>query len=431
MVMDCTVSSRNIHRMSLSIHSKIASKPRLLSGASKNGAERLPAPVLPNGVANLPQSPFGISEINSTTSVSNPLDYFQSELLNHVSNAVVATDGEDRIVYWNKHAERLYQWSLQEVLGKLALNVLGQTWKRPAKVRMASNSGKLWEVEEFCKRKDGSRFKGNIIRSPIRNFKGERVGMVCVTTDISERKRAVKQLKQSKQQLRALTAHLQWAREKERTRIAREIHDELGQALSGIRMDLSWLITHHKQKGASEEDVNFRNRLQRIDAVVQETIQEVRRISTELRPRVLDELGLIAALEWQAKDFELRTGIPCCFATNVETVELDDQRRTAIFRIFQETLTNIFRHAEATRVNVLFLQRNQALTLEVQDNGKGVPARKLSGSGSLGLLGMRERAYLAKGSLEIHSSTRNGTAITACFPLAPSKNKARKSKLTG
>ena len=165
--------------------------------------------------------------------------------------------------------------------------------------------------------------------------------------DITERKKAEEQLKGSTEQLRALSAHLQSVREEERTLISREIHDELGQELTGLKMDLSWLV-----KRLSKNQKSLISKTESMLKLVDSTIQTVRRISSELRPGVLDDLGLIAAIEWQAQDFENRTGITCDFSSSVEEIGLDRDRSTAVFRIFQETLTNVSRHAKATRVKI-------------------------------------------------------------------------------
>jgi signal transduction histidine kinase len=232
-----------------------------------------------------------------------------------------------------------------------------------------------------------------------------------LTTELAERKRAEQQLEVSRTQLRQLSAHLQLAREEERTRIAREIHDELGQTLTALKMD----VTSLGNKMPKDKEM-LREKTRSMVGLIDSGIQEVRRISTELRPALLDHLGLVAALECEAKDFENRWGINCTFSSHLEDVKLDDDRATAIFRIFQETLTNVARHAYATHVKAGLCQENGHLTLEVRDNGKGITEKELSDPKSLGLLGMRERALVLGGSVKIGGCPRNGTTVTLVVP---------------
>lgn len=228
-----------------------------------------------------------------------------------------------------------------------------------------------------------------------------------------QRKRAVEQLRQSHQQMRALTAYLQHIREEERTRIAREVHDELGQALTGLKMDVAWLAGRLPRKCRE-----LAERARVIASHIDTTIQTVRRIATELRPGILDDLGLEAAVEWQANEFQKRTGIQCVVqADNLETLR-DGDVNTAMFRIYQELLTNILRHAGATRVDVRLSEAGGRLTLVVQDNGRGITDEEIANTRSIGLLGMRERAELLGGEIRIEGAPGMGTGVTVSFPNA-------------
>jgi two-component system, NarL family, sensor histidine kinase UhpB len=227
----------------------------------------------------------------------------------------------------------------------------------------------------------------------------------------TERRRAEEQLRQSHEQLRALSVYLQSVREEERTRIAREVHDELGQALTSCKLDLSW-ITHRLPR----ESRSLLQKARQLSDGLDATIGTVRRISSELRPGVLDHLGLAAALEWQANEFQNRTGIKCEVKANVNDGSLPQELNTAFFRIFQETLTNIIRHAGATQVSVVLKESDGRIILHVKDNGRGISPRDLS-SGSLGLLGMRERAALLGGDFKINRIPRTGgTHVTVSIP---------------
>jgi len=214
------------------------------------------------------------------------------------------------------------------------------------------------------------------------------------------------------EQLRALSARLVSIREEERTRISREIHDELGQALTGLKMDLSWLA-----KRPPEDQQSLAGKIRSMSELLDDTIQTVRKISAELRPGVLDDLGLVAAIEWLVEDFRNRTHIQCKFFSDVERSVLDTDLSTALFRILQETLTNVIRHAQATHVTIDIHEDAGTIVLQVEDNGKGIGAHDITGSKSLGLLGIRERAFLFGGEVQISGSEGKGTTVMVRMPL--------------
>lgn len=236
----------------------------------------------------------------------------------------------------------------------------------------------------------------------------------------AERKRALEQLRQSHEQLRALSVYLQHIREEERMRISRAVHDELGQALTGLKIDLSWLS--HRLPPQSNRLIE---KARVMSSHIDETIETVRRISTELRPGILDHLGLVAAIDWQATEFQTRTGIQCRFAHALDQTVLDENLNTAFFRIFQETLTNIIRHAGATLVEVDLYEEAGRLILEVRDNGRGIRREQISNVKSIGLLGMRERAALFGGEVRITGTPKKGTSVIVSIPnrSSPRSNK--------
>jgi signal transduction histidine kinase len=232
-------------------------------------------------------------------------------------------------------------------------------------------------------------------------------------------KRAEQELRASSQQLRNLAARLLSVREEERTRISREVHDELGQALTAVKLDLAWLAARLPQAD--------NQMLERIGSTLQladNTIRAVRRISTELRPGILD-LGLAAAVEWQVEEFQARTGIKCKVRLLANELVAPDAS-TTLFRILQETLTNIARHARATRVEVVKEKQRDRLILRIRDNGHGFDPASPSLFKSLGLLGMRERAATLGGGVKISSAPGKGTTVTAWVPLpAPAESGAK------
>jgi len=227
----------------------------------------------------------------------------------------------------------------------------------------------------------------------------------------AERRKAEEQLRQSHKQLRSLSVHLQHVREEERIRIAREIHDELGQQLTGLKLQLTWLDSRLPRQTPA-----LHNKATAIAHGIDETIQTVRRIATELRPGVLDSAGLLAALEWQASEFQRKTGIQCRVQSSVKETIWNQDLNTTFFRIFQETLTNIIRHANATRVDVRLMETANSLVLEVRDNGRGISEAEINNTKSIGLLGMRERAGLLNGEVRVRGELKKGTTVSVRIP---------------
>ncbi|UCE19515.1 MAG: PAS domain S-box protein [Gemmatimonadota bacterium] len=229
--------------------------------------------------------------------------------------------------------------------------------------------------------------------------------------EIVERQKAEEELRVSQEELRNLAMYLQSVRESERTTIAREIHDELGQTLTALKMDLSWF---HKRLGDDQKP--WIEKIESMSELVNTTIQTVKRISTELRPGVLDDLGLVAAIEWLVNEVQSRTGVTCELTIDPEDFLLDRDRSTALFRIFQETMTNIARHSGATRVMVHLEKKGDLVELRVQDNGRGITDEESSDHQSFGLIGMRERVHFFGGELAIHGTAGQGTTVVARIP---------------
>jgi signal transduction histidine kinase len=238
---------------------------------------------------------------------------------------------------------------------------------------------------------------------------------INLEAEISEHNRAEEELKISREQLRALAARIASMREEEGKRIAREVHDNLGQALTVLNMNLFELESQISELVDETRRDLLLNRIRSMCNLIDTTVHAVREIATELRPRMLDDLGLEPAIEWQARDFQERTGIQCEFVS--DNINLDQERSTAIFRIFQETLTNVARHAKATRVNIRLKEDTDKIILEVEDNGRGITEQEIYNPRSLGLLGMRERALLFGGEMNIRGGERKGTMVTVCIPI--------------
>ena len=224
-----------------------------------------------------------------------------------------------------------------------------------------------------------------------------------------ERRKAVEELRRSHEQLRHLAAHLQSVREDERAVVAREIHDELGQVLTALKMDLSMAID-----SISDEDTV--KQLEEDLTLIDRTVQTVKRICTELRPALLDHLGLSAAIEWHAAEFQKRSGIKCTVALLPSDSDVDMDLSAALFRIFQEALTNVLRHARATRVETMLCDNDSDYELIISDNGIGITKDQLNKANSFGILGMRERVYAWNGDVIIESGANKGTTIKVVIP---------------
>jgi signal transduction histidine kinase len=222
--------------------------------------------------------------------------------------------------------------------------------------------------------------------------------------------RKSERLRESEEKLRRLAAHLISVREEERAHIAREIHDELGQVLTGLKMEVTWLAKRLKEKPLIEKTDSMCK-------LIDTTVQTVRKIATGLRPEMLDDMGLVAAVAWQAKEFQKRTGIRCRAKLPPETVKLDVDVSTTMFRIFQEILTNVARHSRATRVDLDLSVNEERVALDVIDNGVGIADAELNGKKSLGLLGMHERALLFGGEVKISGTPGHGTRVAVSIPM--------------
>ena len=244
---------------------------------------------------------------------------------------------------------------------------------------------------------------------------GRLIGHFGIQRDVTLRRQEENEILRSRQELRDLTARLQAVREEERTYIAREVHDELGQALTGLKLDLAWL------KSRVADRPTLAERVQSVIVRIDGAMDSVRRIATDLRPSVLDDLGLVAAVEWQAQEFERSTGMTVGLEVQATHSVLDDICATTVFRILQETLTNVARHAHATRVQISLLVSADTLDLEVSDNGRGISEAELASPRSLGLIGIRERAIACGGDLMIRGTQGLGTTMSVSIPLPPAR----------
>ena len=299
---------------------------------------------------------------------------------------------EGKITHANPAATEMLGYSKEECIGKKLqdIGVSLDTGDIQKIMQTLDRNGIIYYDDVTVKTRAGQYIDTDI-------YMVDRARLVqCNIRDITERKRSAEVIKKKEEELRNLTAYIQKATEMERTTIAREIHDELGQALTILKMDLSLF-----REMFSEDQTSILEKTDAMSRLIDQTIQTVKRISTDLRPGLLDDLGLSAAIEWQLEEFQKRTGIRCRIIIDPGDVTFDRDRNTALFRIFQETLTNIARHAEATEVSVSLKLKDGQIELKVQDNGRGITEKELAHPKSFGLIGMRERAIIFGGDSNI------------------------------
>ncbi len=251
------------------------------------------------------------------------------------------------------------------------------------------------------------------------------IGIAYVLSLVIHQKKRIAEQQQQQERLHRLSAHLQSVREEERLRIAREIHDELGQGLTVAKIYLT-VLQNNVLSGSTITGSDVRRRLDSAIAIIDDSISKVKDIAYELRPIVLDDLGLKEAIEWKEKKFQTSTGIHCTIQSTDQHVRIEKKRAAAVFRIFQEALTNVARHANASLVDIRVKLETDDMVLEITDNGKGIEESELQKVKSLGILGMKERAQFLRGSISIGSLNGTGTRVMLTVPLRGKKNGGRK-----
>lgn len=318
------------------------------------------------------------------------------DVLEFAPDAFVLTDVRGMIVQINACAERLFGYTRHE-LREISLEVLV-----PQSLQDGYSSAE-------CRRKDGSVFPADVSFAPLQTNRG--ILNMAVIRDVSVRKQAELDLKASRQQLRELAAKSEATREAERKHIAREVHDELGQILTALRIDLSLLKIQ-----LANENPAMERKLQDMKDLVDQGIHAVRNVAVSLRPAALD-MGLVPAIEWLCDHHAKHSGAKFDFCPCEENIDMDEVRSVIIFRIVQESLTNIARYAKATRVVVSVERGDGVLSVMVKDNGQGFDTATMGQTKTFGLLGMRERAIALGGTLEVHSAVGDGTRVCVNIPL--------------
>jgi PAS domain S-box-containing protein len=337
-------------------------------------------------------------------------------IIQSTMDAIITVDEHQDITIFNPAAEQMLGCAVADVLSTPLEQFIPPRFREAHRVHIdrfgatGVTTRKMGVQSEIVGlRANGEEFPVEASISQV-SVGGKKVFTV-ILRDITARKRAERELRESREQLRQLSASLQAVREEEKARIARELHDELGQALTGLKMDLAQLVTQltPEQQGA----IGQANAMK---TLIESTVASVRRIATELRPLMLDDLGLVATIEWLVNDFSRRTGIAVDLNLPEAEFEVDPELSTALFRVLQESLTNVVRHADADHVRVTLSGSDHDVRLTVHDNGKGISGSHENAPKTFGLLGMRERASMLGGELAVESNPGAGTSIVMIVP---------------
>jgi PAS domain S-box-containing protein len=338
----------------------------------------------------------------------------QAALLELTQDSVFVIDTEGTVLFWSRGAETMLGYSKSQAVGKVSHDLLRTEFTQPLnEIRQELMRVGHWEGDFIVTAQDGRRIVMSS-RWALQWAKRDQAPRVLViNSDITERKRGEEALVMQREQLRALAERLQSVREGDRKQVARDLHDQIGQILTAIKMDMTWMIRH-----LPESEGEIMARLKESIQSINDGVKAVRTICSGLRPGVLDDLGLAAAIEWQASEFSSRNGIRCEVSVPPVDLHLDGDRATATFRIFQECLTNVIRHAQAEMVRISLSQEDDNILLVVKDDGIGFHESGLPNAfGSLGLLGMKERAQSCGGDVLISSSIGKGTIVSVRVPV--------------
>ena len=338
-------------------------------------------------------------------------------ILDSAMDAIITTDADQRVILFNNAAETMFGWARDQALGAPLNSFIPERFRRVHVDHVARfgatgttsrrMGGSLRVVTGL--RRNGEEFPIDASISQI-DESGKRFYTV-ILRDVTARIEAEAALRRSKDELQELGAAAHMTREQEKSRIARELHDELGQLLTMLQMDVAW-CKERKQGG----DAAFAAKLDRMESLLKSTIAATRRIAADLRPLMLDDLGLVPSIEWLVENFGQRTGIACELSIGDRDLHLSREHATAIFRIIQESLTNIAKHAQATHADITIETEGGALVVRIEDDGMGFSTGAPRKPHSFGLFGLRERASLMGGEASIASAPGEGTRIEVRLP---------------
>ena len=340
-------------------------------------------------------------------------------ILDSAMDAIITTDAEQRVVLFNSAAETMFGWTREEALGAPLCAFIPERYRE----QHASHVARFGETHTAPRRMGGALRVVKGLRRNGEEFpidasisqtdeEGKRFYTV-ILRDVTARIEAEEALQRSKEELQRLGAAAHMMREQEKSRIARELHDELGQLLTMLQMDVAWCKERQPPGSAA-----FAAKLDRMEALLKSTIAATRRIAADLRPLMLDDLGLVPSIEWLAENFSQRTGIACRLSIGNRDLQLSTEHATAIFRIVQESLTNVAKHARASRADITIESAQEALVVRIEDDGVGFSPDAPRKPESFGLFGLRERASLIGGEATIASAPGAGTRVEVRMPRA-------------
>lgn len=355
-----------------------------------------------------------ITEQKEVKETLQELDSLKASILDAAPQAIVGL--HNRIIkFANAAVEDVFGWRPDELIGR-SVTLFYRNEREAEEIGRyfytTLTNQRTFVSEFYCRHKNGDDLLCKMRASRIGDILTGDRRIVITYEDVTEQRKAERELANSQEQLRNLSMHLQSVREKESTRIAMKIHDELGQSLTALQLDLAWLGSR-----LPPGDLTLTSKIQHMRELIDTTVESMHRISTELRPTLLDDLGLTAAMEWQLQEFRERTGIHYKARLNLKEGFIERELATALFRIFQEVLTNIARHAEATSIRVNLTKKGDGLYLDVSDNGKGITKEQIDNPKSFGIIGIRERVNFWGGTISITGKPGKGTDIKVRIPL--------------
>jgi PAS domain S-box-containing protein len=340
-------------------------------------------------------------------------------LLDSAMDGIITVDESQHVVIFNAAAEAMFGCPRDEALGAPLASFIPDRF-RTVHAEHVRRFGETATVSRRMGaqrivtglRRNGEEFPLDASISQLEDLGGK--FYTVILRDVSERVRIEMALRRSREELRELGAAAHATREQEKSRIARELHDELAQSLTALQMDVAWIKLR-----IPEDQPTMAVRLAKMEALLEQTVAATRRMAADLRPLMLDDLGLVPAVEWLAETFTQRNGIPCELAVSEPELELPSTHATAVFRIVQESLNNVAKHAGASRVSVTIEHTGSELTLSIRDDGSGFSPQDSRKPNSYGLLGLRERASLLGGEASITSAPGQGTQVEVRLPVTP------------
>ena len=352
--------------------------------------------------------------VDCTTSISIPASLAMGANLLVLAGVI---DTAQKITFANKIATEVLGYRKEEIIGKNVFDIFipedvsDEIKETIMKVLNGEAISPIYaDIPIITKTGERRIIAWHLVA--VKNKEGEIIDVLGSGSDVTERKRSQHRLEESRELLRNLTEHLQSTREEEKKRISREIHDDLGHALAILRMDLAWL-----KKRLPENQEALLSKVDSMSNSIAVAIQKVKAISAGLRPGLLDDIGLTAAVEWEAEEVQKLTGIKCKVISNPTEMILDRDRSTVIFRSFQQLLSNVIYHSKATKVQITISQTSENITLEVKDNGIGITDEQISNPKSFGLIGIRERLRFLSGELQVATVDGTGTVAKVIIPL--------------